>query len=148
MSEKPIFKRILVGYDGSENADRALGRAIALALKSKGELRIVVVADTRRYTATVGLESLYKQFDEKTRKNAENLAGAALEQAKSAGIANPFSSVEVGHPSDMILSVAADDRSDLIVVGRRGIGGLERFLLGSVSTAVISTAKSDVLVVK
>lgn len=148
MSEKPIFKKILVGYDGSDNAGRALSKAIALARRSKADLRIVVVADTGRYTATVGLESLYKQFDEKARKNAENLATAALEQSKAGGVPDAYASVEVGHPSDMILGVAEDDKSDLVVVGRRGISGLERFFLGSVSTAIINHAKSDVLVVK
>ena len=52
MSQKGVFERILVGYDGSENAKRALNRAIELARQSKGELRIAVVADTMSYAAT------------------------------------------------------------------------------------------------
>lgn len=148
MSEKPIFKKIVVGYDGSDNAKRALEKSIALARQSSGELTIVVVADTGRYTATVGLESLYKQINEKTRENASNLGGSALDEAKEAGVKDAYASVEVGHPADMILSVAIEHKADLIVVGRRGMSGLERFLMGSVSTAVINNAKSDVLVVK
>lgn len=148
MSERRIFKRILVGYDGSENAERALREAIALAKQSGGQLRIAVVADAAKYSTTVGLESLYRQIDEKTRQNARNLADAALEKARSAGVSDVFASVEVGHPADMILSLAGENRSDLVVLGRRGMSGLERFFLGSVSTAVINHAESDVLVVK
>jgi nucleotide-binding universal stress UspA family protein len=48
----------------------------------------------------------------------------------------------------MILTMATEFKSNLIVVGRRGMRGLARFLMGSVSTAVISQAKCDVLVVK
>ena len=147
MSGKTIFKRILVGYDGSENSHRALVRAMDLARQSRAQLRIAVVADTGRYTATIGLESLYKEVDEKAEQNARNLADAALEEARQAGI-DAFASVETGHPADMILSIAGESKSDLIVLGRRGMSGLERFLMGSISTAVINHAKSDVLIVK
>lgn len=56
--------------------------------------------------------------------------------------------VEEGHPADLILATAAGRNSDLIVVGRRGIRGLERFLMGSVSSSIISHSSCDVLVVK
>ncbi len=48
----------------------------------------------------------------------------------------------------MILTLATEYKVNLIVVGRRGMRALERFLMGSVSTAVINHAKCDVLVVK
>ena len=147
MSQKGVFERILVGYDGSDNARRALSRAIELAKQSKGELRIVAVADTMSYAATAS-GAMYKRFNEQTKQNAENLASAALDTAKSAGLKDVYSSAEEGQPADMILTLATEYKVNLIVVGRRGMRGLERFLIGSVSTGVINHAKCDVLVVK
>lgn len=147
MSQKGAYQRILVGYDGSENAERALRKAIELAKQSKGELRIAVVADTMSF-AYASSGGLYKQFNQQAKENAENLAAAALDIAKGAGITNVYASDEEGQPADLILTLATEYKTDLIVVGRRGMRGLSRFLMGSVSTAVINHAKCDVLVVK
>jgi len=148
LSKKAVFQKILIGYDGSENAERALNRAIELTKQSNGELRIAVVADTMSYAAYASGGGMYKRFNEQTKANAENLASAALEIAKSAGLKDVYASDEEGQPADMILTLATEFKADLIVVGRRGMRGLERFLMGSVSTAIINHAKCDVLVVK
>ena len=147
MSKKGVFERILVGYDGSENGERALKRGIELAKQSKGDLRIVVVADTMSY-ATYATGGMYRTFNEKTKENAENLASGALQTAKAAGIRNAYASEAEGQPADMILTLATEYKVDLIIIGRRGMRGLARFLMGSVSTAVINHAKCDVLIVK
>ncbi|HYW84965.1 MAG TPA: universal stress protein [Spirochaetia bacterium] len=147
MSQKGVYERIIVGYDGSNNAQRALERAIELAKQSKGELRIVVVADIVSYAATAS-GGIYKRFNEQARENAVNLASAALDAAKLAGVKDVYASDEEGQPADMILTLATEYKVNLIVVGRRGMRALERFLMGSVSTAVINNAKCDVLVVK
>lgn len=148
MSQRAVFQRILVGYDGSENAERALHRAIELAKRSNAELRIAVVADTMSYAAYASSGGMYRQYNERTKENAENMASAALDIARSAGVANVYASEEEGQPADMLLTLATEYKSDLMVVGRRGMRGLSRFLMGSVSTAVINHAKCDVLVVK
>lgn len=142
------FKSILVGYDGSDNATRALDEAIVLASQSKGELRIVVVADSMRFAAYAGAEALFDQIEDKAMKNARSLTGLALDRARSAGLKEVYASAEQGQPADMLLSLATEYKADLIVVGRRGMRGLERFLLGSVSNAIINHASCDVLIVK
>jgi len=147
LSQKGVFDRILVGYDGSENAERALSRAIDLAKQSKGELRITVVADTMSYVAYAN-GAMYRRFNQQTKENAKSLASSALDTAKAAGLKDVFASDEEGQPADMILTLATEFKVNLIVVGRRGMRGLERFLMGSVSTAVLNHAKCDVLVVK
>ena len=138
---------ILAGYHGSENARRALNRAIELTKESKGELRIAAVADIASYVnyATGGV---YRQFHDNTREHAKNLLADASDIARQGGIANVYGSVEDNQPADMILTLASEYKADLIVVGRRGIRGIERFLMASVSSAVINNAKCDVLVVK
>jgi len=102
LSQKGVFARLLVGYDGSENSERALSRAIELAQQSRGELRIVVVADTMSYAAYASGGGMYKRFNQQTKANAQNLSMAALDTAKAAGLKNVYASDEEGQPADMI----------------------------------------------
>jgi nucleotide-binding universal stress UspA family protein len=80
--------------------------------------------------------------------HAEKLISEAVDAAKQAGVTISHSSVEEGRPSNMILDKASRIKADLIVIGRRGIRGLRRFLIGSVSSSVVNEAQCDVLVVK
>jgi nucleotide-binding universal stress UspA family protein len=54
----------------------------------------------------------------------------------------------VGNPAEEILDVAATQHADLIVLGAKGLSGIDRFLLGSVSTRVVQHANCAVLVVR
>jgi nucleotide-binding universal stress UspA family protein len=54
----------------------------------------------------------------------------------------------IGNPADEILDVAATQHADLIVLGAKGLSGIDRLLLGSVSTRVVQHAKGAVLVVR
>ena len=54
----------------------------------------------------------------------------------------------IGNPAEEILDVAATQHADLIVLGAKGLSGIDRFLLGSVSTRVVQHAKTAVLVVR
>ena len=53
-----------------------------------------------------------------------------------------------GNPSERILTGAENHHADLIVVGAKGLGAIDRFLLGSISTRVVQKAKGAVLVVR
>ncbi len=141
------YRKILVGYDGSDNAKRALTRAIALAKESGGDLRIVVAADTISYMAR-SMGQFYVSIRDITIENAKTILSQGSDTAKQAGLKGVYGSVEEGNPADMILAYALETKADLIVVGRRGIRGIERFLMGSVSSSVVSHSECDVLVVK
>ena len=56
--------------------------------------------------------------------------------------------IESGHPAETIARVAAEGNYDMIIIGSRGLGGLKKFFLGSVSNAVLQEASCSVLVVK
>lgn len=53
-----------------------------------------------------------------------------------------------GHPAEMLTAGATEPDPDLIVVGAQGIGGVKRWLLGSVSENVLRAARGPVLIVK
>jgi len=55
---------------------------------------------------------------------------------------------QLGNPAEEIMTVAAKQHADLIVMGAQGLGAMGRFLLGSVSTRVVQHANCSVLVVR
>lgn len=143
-----MSKRILLGYDGSENAKRALDRAIELSKASDAELSIVIYVNLVGFE-TLAAKKLMTEFRHEIVLDAENLVSDASRLAKKAGVSKVRTFVlRDGDPADAILFAAEKHASDLIIVGRRGISRVERFLLGSVSSRVVNHAKCDVLVVK
>jgi len=148
-SAGPIYERILVCYDGSDNATRALRRAINLAKESGAELSVIAAAST--VSSTVGnpyRDKYYTGLRNVSLAHAKGQLSDAIQTARRAGLLSAQGKVEEGHPADVILTRAIDITADLIVVGRRGLGGVQRFLLGSVSSAVVTHSECDVLVVK
>jgi nucleotide-binding universal stress UspA family protein len=55
---------------------------------------------------------------------------------------------QLGKPAEEIMKMAAKHKADLIVMGAKGLGAIDRFLLGSVSTRVVQYANCSVLVVR
>ncbi len=143
----PSYRKILLAYDGSDNAKRALERAIALATGVGAALRIVVAVNT--ILPVYGTTAPYypPDYAEQVTKEGEKSLEEAISRAKEAA-PKVSGSVMDGHPAEMILGQADREGSDLIVLGRRGISGVERFLMGSVSSSVVNHSKCDVLIVK
>ena len=148
-AEQPLvnYRKMLVGYDGSKNARRALDRAVALAAETGASLRIVVAVST--IPPVYGTSAPYypANYAEEVAKEGKNSMDEAIARAKQS-VQKASGAVMDGHPAQMILDSAEKEGSDLIVIGRRGISGVERFLLGSVSSSVVNHSKCDVLVVK
>jgi nucleotide-binding universal stress UspA family protein len=72
----------------------------------------------------------------------------AKELVKNAGLTCE-TRVEVGaSPADNIVKYAEETKTDLIVMGHRGLSGLDRFLVGSVAARVVAHAPCSVLVVR
>jgi nucleotide-binding universal stress UspA family protein len=138
--------RILLGYDGSKNAKAALARATELTKNSDGEL-VVVVAANVPIPAPYANRSYYEQLHNDVVEHARSLVAEASDMARQAGVTRVTGSVKEGFPADVIASHAAEMGADMIVVGRRGIRGVERTLIGSVSSSVLAQSKCDVLVV-
>jgi nucleotide-binding universal stress UspA family protein len=131
---------ILVAYDGSEGAQVALDQA-AMAAKSSGStvsvLSVVPVTSGRAgpIDPTSNVDEHNQQLE------------TAISKLKEKGVeADGFTSV--GHPADTICRVAQERNVDLIVVGSRGLHGVERFLMGSVSTRVAQHAHCSVLIAR
>jgi nucleotide-binding universal stress UspA family protein len=146
-----VFASILVGTDGSDTATTAVRYAIDLARELSARLLIVSayepVSDQRLRN-----EKLEVPKDLQWMVNPRDDVLAMLDRAKSEAQGVGVSEVETyarqGDAADAILDVAEEQRSDLIVVGNRGMTGAKRFLLGSVPNKVSHHAPCSVLIVR
>ena len=146
-----MFTSIVVGTDGSETAHTAVRRAIDLAAGLGARLQIVSayepVSDQRlddeRVNVPADLQWMINPHDD-----VMALLEQAHEEARGAGVAEVETFARQGDAADAILDVAEEQRSDLIVVGNKGMTGAKRFLLGSVPNKVSQYAPCSVLVVR
>lgn len=133
--------RILLAYDGSDGAKRALDVVLALA-PSADRVTLVGVAEGIPLFGYAGTLPSPEQEAERERTLAE--AGEAL---TARGLAVELEK-RAGDPATAILDVAEQDGCDLIVMGTRGLGTAERWLIGSVSDKVLHHAHCSVLVAR
>jgi nucleotide-binding universal stress UspA family protein len=120
---------------------RAVERA-ARFLKEGAEVALVTVArPIYRHPPFTGYA------DPNDEDEQRQVLDAAREVLERKGIA-PTGLAPVGNAADEILKAARQFEAELIVMGARSLGTLERFVLGSVSTKVMHEADSDVLIVK
>jgi nucleotide-binding universal stress UspA family protein len=146
-----VFTSILVGTDGSETAHTALLRAIDLAAGLGARLQIVSayepVSDQRLRDESVevppALEWMINPHDD-----VLALLEGARTEAAEAGVTQVETFARQGDAADAIVDVAEEQRSDLIVVGNKGMTGAKRFLLGSVPNKVSHHAPCSVLIVR
>jgi nucleotide-binding universal stress UspA family protein len=132
------MKKILVAYDGSEPADRALEQTAELAAALDGRVTVVSVVPRRRGRVS------HDPWDDAA-IHAEALAHArtflATRQLEWA-LLQPH-----GDPGKVIAKLADEGGYDIVVVGSRGHDVARRALFGSVSGYVASHTRSTVVIV-
>jgi nucleotide-binding universal stress UspA family protein len=146
-----MFGSILVGTDGSDTATTAVRYAIDLARQLEARLQIVSAYEP------VSVQRLRHenlelppdvQWMVNPREDVLALLDQAADDARAAGVEDVDTYARQGDAADAILDVAEELRSDLIVVGNRGMTGAKRFLLGSVPNKVSHHAPCSVLIVR
>lgn len=144
-----MFKHILVPADGSDNAHRAIAKAIGLAQAFKSKVSVIYVIDPYAFTG-VGTDFAYGQAEYLAAATAEGNEAlrVAREAFEAAGIDTTTAVVEGHAVYKGILDSAANLGTDLIVMGSHGRRGLQKLMLGSVTSQVLSHAHLPVLVVR
>jgi nucleotide-binding universal stress UspA family protein len=134
--------RIVVGYDGSESAARALRFAMGLEGKVPGELWVVHASEV-----PPGIAEPRTDEEQRTETSAieQTLAALSAEGERHGRRITVW--IREGGAARVLLDAAEQVHADLIVVGTRGLRSSARLLLGSVSAAVIGQAKCPVTVI-
>lgn len=146
-----MYSTIVVGTDGSDDAEKAVRAAGELA-RLAGNPSVHVVTAYRPLTPSE-LARISRELPEDSRPLLHARAGAesTLTDARTilhmAGAEAVFHEVD-DDPTDALLETAERVGADLIIVGSRGEGPAKRVLHGSVSTKVLHHAPCSVLVVK
>ena len=141
--------RILLATDGSEEAELAALRAVDLADATHSELHVVHVGVVpiflESYPGTLVFDrKLYEQIEEQSRE----LLRKESWRVKAAGGTVAGTHLRMGAVPLEIVALAEELGVDLIVMGSRGLGGVRRALMGSVSDSVVRHAHCPVLVVR
>lgn len=142
------YQHILVPVDGSEEAELAFKKAIAVAQRngSETELRLLYVVDTRAFQNISSFDtSMVEQVTETAKKTLDKY----VDDAKAQGLTNVSYTIEYGAPKTIIAhDVPKEMNADLIMIGATGLNAVERLLIGSITEYVTRTAVCDVLVVR
>jgi len=136
------METIIVGYDDTEPAKRALERAASLAGTFGSKLIVTSVAPVG---SPAGGRSIGADPTDTAPEHLADLA-AARDYLSAHGLDAEYVEA-VGHPGDAIVAAAEEHNADLIVVGTRELGFVQRVLGTSVSDAVSHRAHCDVLIV-
>lgn len=142
------YHTVVVGYDGSSEADLAV-EAAADHVGPDGSVHVVTAFHPESNARLIQiLQQLPEEFRESyVPEAAENeRQHAALARLRGRGVACA-GHVVPDDPATAIIDVARREAADLVVVGSRGLGGVQRFVRGSVSARLAAHAPTSVLIV-
>jgi nucleotide-binding universal stress UspA family protein len=139
------MESIVVGTDGSPNAEAAVRRATEIARDSRARLHLVSAYPDATYSEEIS--SSAKRQPINLREVAENVLARAEREIASQGI-EVMTHARQGEPAHVIVEIAEEQKADLIVVGARGLTGFKRFLLGSVSSKLSHHAPCSLMIVR
>ncbi|TLX69602.1 MAG: universal stress protein [Thaumarchaeota archaeon] len=148
-----VVKKILLAIDKSGYKDKATAYAIMLAKSLEAEITVIYVIGKSSMGATADVLGYYrggklKAYQEALKKDAERLLDKVVQAGENEGVV-VRQQVLVGSPvKKAILDYAKNHKIDLIVIGTKGMTGIEKFLMGSVANDVITYAHCPVLAVR
>lgn len=146
-----MFKKILIPTDGSTLSAQAANKGVCFARSIGAE--VVTLYVTQPFAATVGFDGMAaayaitdEDYDKTAAEQAQKYIKAVLDRAETAGVKATGKAVSNFNVADGVVQAAEDEGCDLIFMGSHGRSGLSRLLLGSVTSKVLSLAKTAVLV--
>ncbi len=148
MTLEGVFYRIVVPTDFSDCAEDAWALAQRLAGASGAELILVhVLVEVPLFSeGPFAMDRVRKVYEAARKWAEENLDGWAA-RARDKGLRARVA-LRTGVPYREIVALATDERADLVVIGTRGRGGIDRAFLGSVTDRVVRLAPCPVLAVR
>jgi len=140
--------RIVVGVDGSEHSEAAIKWAVRMAKGMGSEVvAVFAIAPPIYFDAGFMAPVVPPQLDEEWRAGMKK----EFEEQWCNGLRDSGvhyrAVMEDGRPASVIAQVAVSVDADLIVIGRRGRGGVAELVLGSVSHELVLHSKRPILVI-
>ena len=148
------INKMLIAVDGSEAAAKGLDFTLNLADKLDAEVQILSVVPPvdsiiPRFIPMAPPSTFYTSIIDEMEKRLKTVLSEALKSAKEKTPKLKISTrLLKGRPADRIIQTAKEEGFDIIVVGSRGLSGVEEFFLGSVSDRIADRASCSVLIVK
>lgn len=144
-----MFKNILVAIDEPKLNEKLLNAVEGLVIESESEITLVHVMQDN---ITYGLPYVPKQYVENMLGELEKESAEKLKAAEEVVASfNKEASINLvskkGDPAKNILEVAKDQKADIIIIGSRGLSGVQGLMLGSVSHKVSQLSQCPVLIV-
>lgn len=140
------YTHFLIAVDGSREAEWAFNKAVDAAKRNDAKMTIINVIDTRSFAS---VEAYDRSISDRANEFAKKLLDGYEELARDRGITNVDKIIDYGSPKSIIPKKAIDKTgADVIVCGSSGLNAVERFIVGSVSEAIVRHAPCDVLVVR
>ena len=153
VARRTTLSSVEIATDGSPTARAIPAQLAAWGLIGATNAHVVAVAvpDSLLFQALVGISTLgddrLARMEREVKERTQTALDEMVASLAEVGItATPH--LRSGDPANEIIAVAAEQDVDLIVTGSRGLGGLDRVVLGSVARNVAVQAKSSVLVVR
>jgi nucleotide-binding universal stress UspA family protein len=151
LTERGMYRNILIATDGSALAEKAVQHGLSLAKSVGAKVTVLIVeAPFNVYDLP---ESRMPQIAEGFAQHAQHIKQHATQvldriaaAAKAAGVGCDPVQVEHDHPFQAIVATANDKGCDLIVMASHGRSGISAVLLGSVTNKVLTHTKIPVLV--
>ncbi|HOT95180.1 MAG TPA: universal stress protein [Methanoregulaceae archaeon] len=141
-----MFRKVLVAIDGSNQSRLALSTAVDVAKVWKAEVHAAYVIEIGLFSSLPvdnTWEVMYSLLD----KEGKEILEEAVAAGREAGI--PVTThLRQGHAGEELLNLAREIGADLIVLGSLGKSGIERLLIGSVSSFVVTNSPVTTMVVR
>jgi nucleotide-binding universal stress UspA family protein len=143
-----VYSNILIPTDGSELSGEAVAHGIALARRLDSRVTVLTVSPPFHMLTTDPemIEDTRAVYQARVQAQAEKILAAALQAARSAGVACATIHAEHAHPYQAIIEAAAAKGCDLIVMASHGRHGVAAMLIGSETAKVLTHCRIPVLV--
>ncbi|MHB8875491.1 MAG: universal stress protein [Myxococcaceae bacterium] len=142
-----MVQHILVGIDGSAASRKAAQFAHDLAQQTGARITLLFVLEPPRLVPIAPFDAFAIGSPRRSPEELDQVRKLLDEVAADLPKARVEKDVEFGNPAEVLVEQAAERKVDLLVLGARGAGAGERWLLGSVTDRVVQHARCPVTVV-
>jgi nucleotide-binding universal stress UspA family protein len=162
------YKKILVPYDNSKLSDIAFDHAMTIAkmssISSDQIINVIlfyvtpiihtpftietVSLKSNKTGETISLSEYIKELHHEIKENSIKMLDRKIKKSENVENVSLQSKVIIGEPADEIIKYAIDQKTDLIIMGTTGLGGVKKFVFGSVARNVSEKAPCPVMLIR